>query len=110
MKGTEIAMIEEIFNQMATEFQPGSLSKPLSYYFSIDEIKKTVFLDPQSCQVEEGKATESADCVCKTSAVFFGRIWNDGYRPGIKDFLSGAIKSNNPEALKSFLGAFGKDS
>ncbi len=103
-------MIESIFKGMTAEFQVGSISKPLSYYFSIDDVKKTVFLDPQNCRVEEGKATEAADCVCKTSADFFAQIWNDGYRPGIKDFLSGAIKSNNPEALKSFLGAFGKDS
>ena len=102
-------MIDSIFNQMAAAFQPGSIDKAQSYYFSIDEQKKTVFLDPQSCRVEEGKTTDSADCVCKTSAEFFVKIWAEGYRPGIKDFLSGAIRSNNPEALKSFLAAFGKD-
>ena len=102
-------MIESIFNQMTEVFQAGSVSKNLSYYFSIDELKKTVFLDPQTCRVEDGKTTESADCVCKTSAEFFAKIWNEGYRPGIKDFLSGAIRSNNPEALKTFLVAFGKD-
>lgn len=101
-------MIATIFKQMAEEFKPGTLDKARSYYFSLDEQKKTVFLDPQHCRVEEGKTIEAADCVCKTSAEFFGRIWHDGYRPGIKDFLSGAIRSNNPEALKSFLAAFGK--
>ncbi len=102
-------MIESIFKQMTELFQAGSVSKNLSYYFSIDELKRTVFLDPQNCRVEDGKTTDSADCVCKTSAEFFARIWNEGYRPGIKDFLSGAIRSNNPEALKTFLAAFGKD-
>lgn len=102
-------MIESIFNQMTETFQAGSVDKSLSYYFSIDDLKKTVFLDPQSCRIEDGKATESADCVCKTSAEFFAQIWNENYRPGIKDFLSGAIKSNNPAALKTFLAAFGKE-
>lgn len=102
-------MIDAIFKQMEEAFQTGRIDKNLSYYFSIDEQKKTVFLSPESCKVEEGKTTDSADCVCKTTAEFFARIWNDGYRPGVKDFLSGAIRSNNPEALRSFLLAFGKD-
>lgn len=102
-------MIDSIFDQMPGCFVAGALDKDLSYYFSIDERKKTVFLSQESCRIEEGKTTESADCVCKTSAEFFARIWNDGYRPGVKDFLSGAIRSNNPEALRTFLLAFGKD-
>jgi len=102
-------MINSIFNQMASSFQAGSIDKSVSYYFTIDDSKKTVYLDPQSCRIEEGKTTETADCVCKTSAEFFAQIWNDGYRPGLKDFLAGAIKSNKPEALKTFLVAFGKD-
>lgn len=101
-------MIDSIFNQLEQSFKPGVLDKPLSYYFSIDDLKKTVFLDPQHCRVEIGKTTEAADCVCKTSAEFFMRIWEQNYRPGIKDFLSGSIRSNNPEALKTFLVVFGK--
>ena len=101
-------MVDSIFKQMEEEFIPGTLDKALSFYFSIDEQKKTVFLDPQSCRVEDGKKTENADCVCKTSADFFIRIWDSNYRPGLKDFLSGDIRSNNPEALKTFLTAFGK--
>jgi len=53
---------------------------------------------------------ESAQCVCKTSPEFFLKIWDEGYRPGLKDFLSGTIKSNNPNELKTFLAAFGKES
>lgn len=101
-------MVEVIFNEMCESFVPGVLDRDISYYFSIDEQKKTVFLSAKDCRVEDGKATENADCVCKTSAEFFGRIWHDGYRPGIKDFLSGAIRSNNPEALRTLLLAFGK--
>lgn len=101
-------MIHSIFDQMAVAFKPGQLDKELSYYFSIDELRKTIILDPQNCRVEDGKSIESADCVCKTSTAFFLRIWEQNYRPGLKDFLCGDIRSNNPEALKTFLAAFGK--
>ncbi|WP_020674508.1 hypothetical protein [Geopsychrobacter electrodiphilus] len=102
-------MIDAIFKEMPQSFQLGKIDKSISYYFSIDECKKTVFIDAQNCRVEEGKTTDSADCVCKTSTEFFERIWNEGYRPGVKDFLSGAIRSNNPEALRTLLIAFGKN-
>ncbi len=36
-------------------------------------------------------------------------IWNEGYRPGMADFLSGKIKTNDPTALQLFLRAFGKE-
>ena len=102
-------MIETIFEQLEESFQSNRIDKSLSYYFSIEDVKKTVYLEPDSCRVEDGKSTDSADCVCKTTADFFNKIWNENYRPGLQDFLSGAIRSNNPEALKTFLTAFGKD-
>lgn len=101
-------MIDTAFEQMCESFQPGKVDTTLSYYFSIDEQKKSVYIGPQECRVEEGKTTEEADCVCKTSADLFLRIWNQDYRPGLGDFLSGKIRSNNPDALKTFLGAFDK--
>lgn len=102
-------MMENIFDSLPAMFIVGSVTVPTSYYFSIDEVKKTVFLDPGECTVKDGRAVAAADCVCKTSKDFFLKIWNEGYRPGMKDFLSGTIKSNNPSALKSFLASFGKE-
>lgn len=101
-------MVAEIFSGMDADFQAGVVTKPLSFYFSIGEVKQTVFLTPESCRVLVGKQTEAADCVCKMGEELFLRIWQQGYRPGLKDFLTGAIKSNDPEALKVFLAAFGK--
>ncbi len=72
-------------------------------------LKKTVVLTPEACRVEDGKTIEEVDCVCKTSSDFFLKIWNEGYRPGMGDFMSGKIKSNNPLTLKDFLAAFGKE-
>ena len=102
-------MIDTIFADMPNLFVPGTLAGTLSFYFSLGETKKTVQLCADNCTVEDGRTVESADCVCKTSPDFFVKIWQEGYRPGIKDFMDGTIKSNNPGALQQFLRSFGKD-
>ncbi len=101
-------MVEDVFARLGELFQADQVSGEKVYYFSVDETRKTVFLGPGGVRVEDGKAVEDADCVCKTSAPFFMKVWQEGYRPGMSDFLSGAIKSNNPYALQEFLAAFGK--
>lgn len=101
-------MITDIFSTMGGDFRVGVVIKPVSYYFSIGEVRQTVLLTSESCQILPGKAIEVADCVCKMQEELFLRIWQHGYQPGLKDFLTGAIKSNDPEALKTFLVAFGK--
>ncbi len=102
-------MLEQIFTQLPELFVPDSVKAPISFYFSLDDVKKTVLLTPDSCTVQDGRSVDEADCVCKTSKDFFIKIWADGYRPGMKDFFSGTIKSNNPNALRTFLLSFGKD-
>lgn len=101
-------MIDTIFASLTDCFVAGIVDKPTSYYFSLGEHKKTVRLTADSCLVEDGRTVDEADCVCKTAPEFFVRIWQDGHRPGMADFLSGIIKSNNPTALQTFLTAFGK--
>lgn len=102
-------MVENIFAKLSGQYLPEKINEPLTYYFTLGDIKRTVRLDAERCLVEEGKTVEQADCVCKTSPEFFTKIWQEGYRPGLKDFMSGTIKSNNPDKLKTFLAAFGKE-
>lgn len=102
-------MLETIFQELPALFVPTAVTQPVSFYFSLGDYKATVQVDPAGCQVSTGKTVDSADCVCKTSPEFFLRIWQEGYRPGMKDFLSGTIKSNNPSALQIFLKCFGKE-
>ena len=102
-------MIDPIFASLPEAFVPGAVDEPLVYYFSLGEARKTVHLEGKTCSVEDGRTVDNADCVCKTDVSFFISIWNDGYRPGMGDFLSGKIKSNNPTALQLFLRAFGKE-
>jgi hypothetical protein len=99
---------ETIFQGLCTEYKPGSFSNPTSFYFSLESVKKTIILGPEGCLIQDGKPAGEADCVCKMAPELFCKIWNDGYRPGMKEFLSGTIKSNNPGLLQDFLKAFGK--
>ena len=103
-------MIEQIFASLPGQFDSSAVKAPVSFYFSLDDIKKTVVLSPEHCRVEDGRAVEAADCVCKMSSDFFLRIWEEDYRPGMGDFLTGRIKTNNPDLLRTFLAAFGKRS
>lgn len=101
-------MVDEIIAGLGRIFKPGIFQKKTTFYFSVDDIRKTVILDADSCVVFDGKGAEEADCVCKTSTEMFLKIWNNGYRPGIMDFMGGKIKTNAPELLPKFLQAFGK--
>lgn len=100
--------VETIFNELPNNYQPGMIKEPISIYFSIEEVKRTIWLNPTECKVDKDRTTDTADCVCKTSEEFFLKVWNDGYQPRLSDFLSGKIKANKPDILQLFLKACGK--
>jgi putative sterol carrier protein len=97
--------VPEIFAAMEKNFKKGVIKGKRSYYFSLDDHKYTVIVDDDTLKIEEGKTVEEADCVLKTSADMFVKIW-EGYKPGMMDFMSGKIKSNNPTLLQDFGTAF----
>lgn len=99
---------ENVFAKLDGNYVPGVIGKATTYYFSIGEVKKTVTMTPTSCKVADGKASESADCVCKMDADLFYRVWFEGYEPGVRDFLAGTIRSNDIVALRKFMQACGK--
>lgn len=101
--------VDEVFHKLPERYKPGVVKRPQTYYFSIDDHKYTVTLDAESCTVEEGKTVENADCFLKTSEDLFLKMYNGEHRPGMADFMSGRIKSNNPYALKGFIDAFHHD-
>jgi putative sterol carrier protein len=98
--------INEAFKKLGDVFKKGVFEKETTYYFHIGETQKTVTVSSESFKVEDGKKTENADCFCKMPDEFFNRIWDEGYVPQLKDFMTGEIKSNNPILLKSFFEAF----
>ena len=106
MPASEIATI---FQGLPKRFQKGTVKKPRTFYFSLDDDEKwTVALTPDKCEVTPGKPAQDADCFFKASKQMFLDVWGGNYVPGMKDFMTGAIKSNNPMLLKEFVEAFKK--
>jgi hypothetical protein len=101
-------MIDEMIAEMGALFRQGVFSETTTFSFTLDDTTIAVTIDAESCRVERGTATGTADCTCKTSAAMFRQIWYDGYKPGIMDFLGGEIKTDAPLMLPTFLRAFGK--
>ena len=101
-------MIEEIITEMESLFRKDVFAEKTTFYFSVDDAPITVIIDPQCYLVQREKPVRQADCSCKTDAEMFRKIWYDGYRPGIMDFLSAAIRCDAPLMLPQFLEAFGK--
>ena len=101
-------MQESMFTSLLANYRKGAFTVPTVFFFSVDDIQKTVTMDADGCTIQDGKTVENADCVCTTSKEMLQRIWLEGYRPGIMDFLGGKIKSNAPLLLQQFMLAFEK--
>jgi putative sterol carrier protein len=101
--------IAKIFQGLPKRFEKGTVQKPRTFYFSLDEDEKwTVALTPDKCEVTPGKPAQDADCFFKASKQMFLDVWNRKHVPSVTDFVTGAIKSNNPMLLKEFVAAFKK--
>lgn len=102
-------MIDDIVAEMGPLFRRGIFSKKTTFGFLVDGETITIALDADSFTVMQGAGTGGVDCSCQTSSEMFRKIWFKGYKPGIMDFMGGAIKSNAPLLLPLFLRAFGKE-
>jgi hypothetical protein len=101
-------MIDEMIAEMGPLFRKGTFERKTTFRFTLNEATITVVIDAASYTVQRGETPERPDCSCKTSAEMFRKIWYDGYKPGIMEFLGGEIKSDAPLMLPHFLKAFGK--
>ena len=91
--------VSNIFEQMPNRFRANLVDKAMTYYFSIGEFKATLFVSPEGCRVESGKAVDSADCVLKTTPKIFVNVVTRGKAPGALDIARGRFKTNDPGAL-----------
>ena len=99
----------DVFKSLSKRFNKGNVKAARTFYFSLgDDEKWTVALTPDKCEVKSGKPAQDADCFFKASEKMFLDVWNGKHTPGPKDFLTGAIKSNNPLMLRDFISAFKK--
>jgi putative sterol carrier protein len=102
-----VSDVAEVFAKLPEAYGQGKkVEVPRVFYFSLGEEEKwTVTLRPDKCEVARGKP-ENADCFFKSSTQLFLDIWARTHTPSPMDFLTGAIKSDNPMLLKEFIGAF----
>ena len=99
--------ISNVFEGLTQKFQKDRVKTARTFYFSLGEEEKwTVALSPEKCTVVRGKPEKDADCFFKASEELFLDVWSGKHKPGMKDFMTGAIKSNNPMLLKEFVEAF----
>lgn len=98
--------VAQMFETLPKMFVKGSVKTPRTFYFSLDDVEKwTVSISADACSVKAGK-TEDADCFFKSTSKMFLDVWTGKKTPSATDFITGAIKSNNPMMLKEFMGAF----
>jgi len=95
-----MSQTREIFGQMAGRYQPGRVSKVITYYFSVGDEKWTATLHPDHCDVAEGRHTSRADCVLKCDPKLFANMVLEGKRPGPFDIARGKIRTNDVGLLK----------
>jgi long-chain acyl-CoA synthetase len=90
-------------------FKPGAVAETTVYYLSLGDgaqDKWTVTVSATACELAPGKPA-NADCVLKTSAELFGKLVDGSWKPGFMDFMSGKIKTSDPEKLQRLQKAFG---
>lgn len=99
-----------LFRELEGRFQKGAVEQPVSFYFTLGtepEAKWSCIAYPDRVDIVMGKpASGTADCVLKTNADIFTRIVREGYVPGVDEFMSGAIKSNDVSLLGTFQQVF----
>jgi putative sterol carrier protein len=101
--------VKAVFDEMKKRFRPKSVDKKTTFYFSLGDgqgEKWTVVIEPDTCQINEGKA-DNADVFLKCSADMFVKMMTGKLKPGMTDFMTGKIKSNDPMKLKLLEKAFG---
>ena len=98
--GDVMSDIRKIFEAMPSRFNPGRLTEPKTYYFSVGDEKWTVWVDSEACRVEFGRKVSNADCVLKCDPGLFSKMVLKGKNPGPIDVARGRIKTNDVTLLK----------
>ncbi len=98
--------LQDVFAELEGRFVAGTVTEPVTFYFSLGKQRWTVHITQESCTVTPGKVADQVDCVLKTSPGMFKRIVREAYTPSPGEFMSGEVKSNNIQLLITFQKAF----
>ena len=99
--------IKNIFERFQSQYQTGHVSKETTYYFSLGNEKYTLFARPDSCEVQNGKTVDAADCVIKADPKLFIDLVNHGKKPSAFDIARGKIKFSSMELALKLKDLFG---
>ncbi|WP_168210982.1 AMP-binding protein [Persicimonas caeni] len=102
--------LSPLFTGLNDKFERNKLTEEVSFYFSLgsnENLKWTIIVNPEDCQIRCGKPQDGrADCVIKTSPDIFKKIVTESYVPSMDEFMSGKIKTNDPQLLMQFQNVF----
>ena len=101
--------LEPLFKYLRERFAENQVDQPVSYYFSLgnwETHKWTVTVDPDDCIIVNKKPAGRADCVIKTSPEMLRKMIHEKYVPSMDEFMSGDIKTNDPDLLMRFQSVF----
>ncbi len=101
--------LEPLFSYLEERFSENQVDQPVSFYFSLgnwDSHKWTISVDADACSIKNQKPNGRADCVIKTSPKMFKKIVHESYVPSMDEFMSGDIKTNDPNLLMRFQSLF----
>ncbi|MFW5968172.1 MAG: AMP-binding protein [Persicimonas sp.] len=102
--------VSPLFDQLNERFEPERVDGEVSFYFSLGnnpDLKWTVIVGADDCRIQTGKPDGGrADCVIKTSPDMFKKIVTESYVPSMDEFMSGEIKTNDPNLLRQFQDVF----
>ena len=98
---------ERAFHSLNGRFDPARVERPVTWYFSLGELRYTVAVDAQACTVSNGRPSGSADCVVKCSADMLVKMVEKAYIPDPAEFINGTIKTSDIPLLIEFSRVFG---
>ncbi len=108
--GSDDDDVTGLFSELNDKFERNRLDEEVSFYFSLgnnDNLKWTIIVNADDCQIRTGKPQHGrADCVIKTSPDIFKKIVTESYVPSMDEFMSGKIKTNDPQLLAQFQNVF----
>jgi len=101
------SVTEEILDELQRRYNSDRVKKPSKWALVLNGKggpRYTLEVNDQELVVRRGK--HDADIAIITTDSFLRKIVFDGFTPGIPEFMSGTIKSNNPMGLPEFQKLF----
>lgn len=101
------SVTEQILEELERRFDPARIKKPSKWALVLNGKggpRYTLEVSEENFVIKKGK--HDAEVAIITSDEFLKKIVFEGFTPGIPEFVSGKIKSNNPLGLKEFQAIF----